>query len=219
MVFTEQSIFIPALAIGRFASTLPPSEGGQIMKTLRFGVALCLCTLAGLRADILYQGVPFGLTVNSVPGVVVEAPFAFLPATLTLLTGDQAYNSSFGSYGSLQLVTKAPILFGAGAYGGSFLYWTSTNALSSGASVDSATSYEPTVQAVSGYYGWKYINGADTYYGWAQVNTSNNTITGVAVNTTPGASIEVGAVPEPSTWLLFVLGAVFLVPLRRFKSI
>ena len=186
------------------------------MKTLLFGVTLGLCTLTGLRADILYQGQPFGLTVNSVPGVVVEAPFAFLPATLTLLTGDQAYNSSFGSYGSLQLVTNDPILFGAGAYGGSFLYWTSTNALASGTSVDSTVAYEPTTQAVSGYYGWKFVAGADTYYGWAQVNTSNNTITGVAVNTTPGASIIVGAVPEPSTCLLLAgTGAFFLVMRRR----
>lgn len=161
----RKNIFISALAIGWFAPTLRPSEGGQIMKTLIFGVAMGLCTLTGLQADILYQGAPFGLTVNSVPGEVVEAPFAFLPSTLTLLTGDQAYSSSYGSYGSLQLVINHPILFGAGAYGGSFLYWTSTTALSSGTSVGPATSYEPTVQAVSGYYGWKYVNGADTYYG------------------------------------------------------
>lgn len=187
------------------------------MKTLLFGVALFLCTLTGMRAGILYQGQPFGLTVNSIPGVVVEAPFAFLPATLTLLTGDQAYNSSFGSYGSLQLVTNAPILFGAGAYGGAFLYWTSTSALSYGASVDSTVAYEPTVQAVSGYYGWKYVDGAATYYGWAQVNTSNNTITGVAVNTTPGAPVTVGAVPEPATWLLLAGTGTFFMVLRRLR--
>ncbi|MFZ4774679.1 MAG: PEP-CTERM sorting domain-containing protein [Terrimicrobiaceae bacterium] len=188
------------------------------MKTLLFGVAVVLCTLTGMRADILYQGQPFGLTVNSIPGTVVEAPFAFLPATLTLLTGDQAYSSSYGSYGSLQLVSNAPILFGSGAYGGGFLYWTSTNALSYGASVDSSLAYEPTAQAVSGYYGWKFVDGAATYYGWAQVNTSNNTITGVAVNTTSGASITVGAVPEPGTWLLLAASGIFFMIMRRLPS-
>lgn len=65
------------------------------------------------------------------------------------------------------------------------------------------------------YMGLEFVRGNNTYYGWALINNPSGTAGGFilewAYETQPGASIFAGAVPEPSTWALLVVGAAALV--------
>ena len=70
-----------------------------------------------------------------------------------------------------------------------------------------------------GYMGVQFHNGADTYYGWVDLSVSDGTpeayIHSWAYNTTPGASLPAGQVPEPSTIALFLVGATAFVIRHR----
>jgi hypothetical protein len=80
-------------------------------------------------------------------------------------------------------------------------------------------------RSTTGYAGLRFADGENIYYGWLQVSVSNHssseisgTIIDWAYETTPGQAIEVGAVPEPSTYALLLLsGAASLWALRRRK--
>ncbi len=65
------------------------------------------------------------------------------------------------------------------------------------------------------------ING-NTHYGWIQIDNPSDspggTITGFAYETTSGAGIVAGAVPEPSSILLFTIGAIGAWTLRRKRK-
>ncbi len=191
------------------------------MKNLRLILAasFVLATLSVIRAEIVYSGEAFGLTESTIPGQVIEAPFAYLPGSQVLLTGSAAYEASPASYGSLQLVTGAPILFGAGAFGHG-LYWSTSGMVSLGEMVDGNSVYEPADQVSSGYYGWEFFDGEDTYYGWVLLDIASDkqasSIQQIAVNSTPNQGIVAGAVPEASTVILFGIGAaVLLMGFRR----
>lgn len=62
------------------------------------------------------------------------------------------------------------------------------------------------------------ING-NIHYGWIQVDNPfdvpGGTVTGFAYETSPGVSIVAGAVPEPSSVIIFIIGAIGAWTLRR----
>ena len=74
-----------------------------------------------------------------------------------------------------------------------------------------------------GYYGFELSLGSGNYqYGWLNLTGSTYTVLSEALNTTPNQSITAGqtaAVPEPSTYALFGLGAIgILMVMRRKKA-
>ena len=88
------------------------------------------------------------------------------------------------------------------------------------------TLMQPNV-APAGQFGFRLVEGADTFYGWASLSYGGVgqgvTITEAYYNTTPGAAISVGqvpqVVPEPSSMALLGLGAAGVAAWRaRRKS-
>jgi hypothetical protein len=74
-----------------------------------------------------------------------------------------------------------------------------------------------------GYLGFAFQNepGGDPHYGWLQFIPSNGgtgTIVDWAYESTPGQSIEVGAVPEPATGVLLI-GTLGLAARRRRATV
>ena len=72
-----------------------------------------------------------------------------------------------------------------------------------------------------GYVGVQFYAADGLHYGWIRVrggNYNDGRILDYAYNAVPGQSISVGAVPEPSTWALIVLGTAALWKLRRPSS-
>jgi hypothetical protein len=80
----------------------------------------------------------------------------------------------------------------------------------------------------SGYMGFDLVDNGTNYYGWMYISSPGGDdlngdagIYGVIENwayqNSPNTPIEVGAVPEPSTWALLTAGAVLM--LRRRKII
>ena len=74
-----------------------------------------------------------------------------------------------------------------------------------------------------GYFGMEFQIQGQTHYGWALLDTTQisafsggGEILSWAYNANPDESIVVGAVPEPSTWALFMTGCAALV-LYRFR--
>lgn len=65
-----------------------------------------------------------------------------------------------------------------------------------------------------GYFGFRFDSGSGTEYGWAQATilpgAGGLQLTGWAYETTPGVTIAVGAVPEPTTNAMLGLGALAL---------
>lgn len=72
------------------------------------------------------------------------------------------------------------------------------------------------------YLGVSLIINETTHYGWIQIDNPNafpgGTITGFAYETTPGVGIVAGAVPEPSSLILFLIGAWGTWILRKEKN-
>jgi len=115
-----------------------------------------------------------------------------------------------------------------GSWGGSL---SATSELSGGAVIGLGTSfnayysYRPANSSSLSYMGLAYDLGGGNYdYGWISYSTSSDSSTitflGAAMNTTPNQSITAGqlsAVPEPSTYTLFGLGALALVVAYRRK--
>lgn len=79
---------------------------------------------------------------------------------------------------------------------------------------------------VSGQFGFRFTNASDTHYGWASLLIDETPIgqgykiTEAYYNTTPGAAINVGAVPvpEPSSMTLMALGAAGVVAWRSRRT-
>ncbi|HON93745.1 MAG TPA: PEP-CTERM sorting domain-containing protein [Verrucomicrobiota bacterium] len=69
------------------------------------------------------------------------------------------------------------------------------------------------------YMGVEFQHAGATHYGWVLLNVAQAYPSGVieswAWDTRPSASIFAGAVPEPSTWTLFGIGALAIALLRR----
>ena len=79
---------------------------------------------------------------------------------------------------------------------------------------------------VSGQFGFRFTNASDTHYGWASLLIDETPIgqgykiTEAYYNTTPGAAINVGAVPvpEPACMALLALGAAGVVAWRARRK-
>ncbi len=71
------------------------------------------------------------------------------------------------------------------------------------------------------YIGIRFQINENIHYGWIQVDNPfdvpGGTLTGFAYETSPGVSIIAGAVPEPSSTILFVIGFTGIWILRKEK--
>lgn len=68
----------------------------------------------------------------------------------------------------------------------------------------------------AGYFGVQFTIDSSSHYGWVYLDNSwgaagGGDILGWAYETTPNASINAGAVPEPSTSLLFAIGSLLIL--------
>jgi hypothetical protein len=74
---------------------------------------------------------------------------------------------------------------------------------------------------VIGFLGLEFEISGQTHYGWMRINTdefsiiAGGTALDYAYSTAPGQGILAGAIPEPSTTLLFVLGALSVLVTHR----
>jgi len=75
------------------------------------------------------------------------------------------------------------------------------------------------------FLGFSFDDGGDFYTGWAQIAASSDAFYGTsgtlveyAYNSTPGDPINAGEVPEPSSLLLFALGAAGIAALRKRRK-
>jgi len=119
--------------------------------------------------------------------------------------------------------------FQNGQYNGSKYYVGSNDPLSFGTTIDSSLRftggngwYVGVNNNTSGYWGVAFSQGNGNYnYGWVEVtmNDSGLTFGQAAVETTANLAITAGAgaVPEPSTYALFGLGALALIVAYRRK--
>jgi hypothetical protein len=91
----------------------------------------------------------------------------------------------------------------------------------------SSGNFQPSFTAnVSGQFGFRFTNASDTHYGWASLLIDETPmgqgykITEAYYNTTPGAAINVGAVPvpEPSSMALLGLGAAGVAAWRARRK-
>jgi len=78
-------------------------------------------------------------------------------------------------------------------------------------------------QGVEGYTGVEFYIGADAYYAWIRVGAPfvglyGGYIYDYAYETRPGVSISAGAVPEPSTWALFAVGALAVAAVHKRRK-
>ena len=72
-----------------------------------------------------------------------------------------------------------------------------------------------------GYVGVQFFAADGLHYGWIRVRGgeyNDGRILDYAYNTVPGQPIAAGAVPEPSTWALFALGAAGFGMFRRRRA-
>ncbi|MBI1175808.1 PEP-CTERM sorting domain-containing protein [bacterium] len=71
------------------------------------------------------------------------------------------------------------------------------------------------------YFGFNFEVEGETHYGWALFDVTAGGITSFleeyAYNTTPGASIFVAQVPEPSTWILLIGGSALFMAFHRSR--
>lgn len=69
------------------------------------------------------------------------------------------------------------------------------------------------------YIGIRFQINGNIHYGWIQVDNPfdvpGGTVTGFAYETSPGVSIIAGAIPEPSSAIIFIIGAIGAWTLRR----
>ena len=74
----------------------------------------------------------------------------------------------------------------------------------------------------SAYIGFNLVDNGNNYYGWMQVSNPLNDVYGDIVDwgyeSSPNTPIEAGAVPEPSTWGLLMLGAILFFVKRKRPS-
>jgi hypothetical protein len=72
------------------------------------------------------------------------------------------------------------------------------------------------------YMGVEFQRAGDTHYGWVLLNIVDGQPSGQieswAWETRPGVAILAGAVPEPSTWALLILGGGLFVWFRRERN-
>ncbi len=77
------------------------------------------------------------------------------------------------------------------------------------------------VGIADGYQGIRFVEGGNTYYGWVRMTFPADSAVGIlhdwAYETQPGVGIMAGAVPEPSTWALFLTGGACLLGRLRFR--
>lgn len=71
----------------------------------------------------------------------------------------------------------------------------------------------PDFLGTSGYFGFRFVNesGGTTHYGWAQLSASAGNgfpaeILAYAFESTPGAELQAGVVPEPGTYAMMLAG-------------
>ena len=111
-------------------------------------------------------------------------------------------------------------------------YYMSSSLLQVGSTIDGSTSFKGDSYAYNDgnpftgkiYQGFRAEVEGNTYYGYMQ-GTGNGgttwTLDSISFNSTPGASVTVAdttaAVPEPSTYALFGIGALALVVTHRQK--
>jgi hypothetical protein len=85
------------------------------------------------------------------------------------------------------------------------------------------------VGQLSGYMGFDIVNNGMNYYGWMYISSPSGDglngdaaiygeIVDWAYQSSPNTPIEVGAVPEPSTWGLLMLGAILFFVKRKRPS-
>ena len=99
-----------------------------------------------------------------------------------------------------------------------------------GATIDSTLGFTHDIYGIdssfsNAYYGLAYQAGGDFNYGWLELsyNGSDSTLVAGGMKTTLNESITAGqtdtaAVPEPSTYALFGIGAIGMLMVRRRKK-
>jgi hypothetical protein len=111
---------------------------------------------------------------------------------------------------------------------------TTANATGAGGELDGVDTTNFPSMAYSGnwpnggdaYLGFEFTTSGQFYNGWAQIiastgippGTESATLVDYAYDTTPGESIAAGEVPEPSSLVLFALGAAGIVALQRRRA-
>jgi hypothetical protein len=176
---------------------------------LALALAAGLTSFAGnAKADISYFNNPFTLDQNY--------------GTLYFKTDGTTFSVSpsgtYGVYTGLQNIYSTLYFNG---FNGGF----TSQPLSYGTTIGLGSSFSSfqTTSPINGYYGFQLSLGSGNYqYGWLELNGSTYTVLSEALNTTPNQSITAGqtaAVPEPSTYALFGLGAIgMLMVLRKKKT-
>lgn len=160
--------------------------------------------IGNAKADISYFNTPFTLDLNF--------------GTLYFTTdGTSFFVSTSGTYG---IDTNLQNVYSDLFFDGNF----TLSPLALGTPINSTTSFSSSDSTVplSGYYGFSLNLGGGNYdYGWLNLSGSDYTVLSEALNLTPNQSIQAGqttAVPEPSSYALFVFGVLALVLVAKRRT-
>lgn len=80
----------------------------------------------------------------------------------------------------------------------------------------------PWCDAINGYMGLAFQIDGSTHYGWARMGVGFSGLTMTlhdwAYETTPGVGLEVGVIPEPTTFVLLLVGSLGLAFIRTRRD-
>jgi hypothetical protein len=172
-------------------------------------------------SDVFDRSTPLDLTGNGIPDYLLICTLqgVFLsPQGSNSVIADGSYLVAAINQGGVVSSSLDPLY-----------QWVATSGVPGGnvtlgasAIFDGQYFYTGNFSGLDAFIGLQFQLDGTTHYGWIEVNNSPNAaagqVLGWAYETSPNTPIVAGAVPEPTTWALLVLGTAIFVTRCTFHN-
>lgn len=183
----------------------------RLRATLASSAFLAMMAVPAHAALVVYSGPPIPIQPN-IDGLY-----------LNVVTGAAA-NGTVAGWDINIYNNNTNLSFWAPTGGGYVGSGTDVEPLAFGTTIDAGSTFlstpnigggyqAPGFFGTSGYFGFRFVNeaGGTTHYGWAQLSASAGNgfpaeILAYAFESTPGAALQAGVVPEPGTYAMMLAG-------------